>query len=195
MDNDKQYNISSLIVTITTLIFAITSTITVYISLSAWREEQESVRPYITFHNSPQVYFNENNQLVFSFKLSNVGSHPAASLHTQTIIVNSKLDRAPLHIDQYSLVNYIPQNAFIDVLVKIPNENTNQNDKEYNYSEHYIVLTLKYSDPVLEKSYEQIIYLKWFGAENSRSENRKLHPIFHASKDDKDRILQYLRKI
>jgi hypothetical protein len=66
---EREQSISNLIVTVTTLIFAVTSMITVYISLSAWRDEREAVRPYLTFQGSPKVYFQNSNQLEFSFGL------------------------------------------------------------------------------------------------------------------------------
>jgi hypothetical protein len=47
-------NFSSIVVTVATLIFAVTSMITVFISLSAWKEEQASARPYLIVSN-PKV--------------------------------------------------------------------------------------------------------------------------------------------
>lgn len=188
MTREREQSISNLIVTVTTLIFAVTSMITVYISLSAWRDEREAVRPYLTFQNSPKVYFQNSNQLAFSFKFINVGQHPAGSLHCQTLIVDSQLDSQPLHTDQYSMVNYIPQNMTADLIIKIDMEATGLHTEELK--EHYIVINLKYADPVLEKQHEQIIYLKWAGVMEG-----KPTPIFHASREDKAKIVTYLKKL
>lgn len=187
MAGEREQNISNLIITITTLIFAVTSMITVYISLSAWRDERESVRPYLTFQKSPEVYFQNAGELVFSFRFSNVGLHPAGNLHSQTMIVDCRLDCQPLHTDQFSLVNYIPQNSTADLIIKIDCAAAGLDSDDI--PEHYIVINLKYSDPVLEKEHEQIIYLKWAGAMAG-----KPTPIFHASKEDKARIVNYLKK-
>jgi len=185
---EREQSISNLIVTVTTLIFAVTSMITVYISLSAWRDEREAVRPYLTFQGSPKVYFQNSNQLEFSFRFINVGQHPTGNLHCQTLIVNSKLDCQPLHTDQYSMVNYIPQNTTADLVIKIDIEAAGLNTEEIK--EHYIVINLKYADPVLEKQHEQIIYLKWAGIIDGIPT-----PIFHASKEDKTKIVNYLKKL
>lgn len=185
MSSDNQNNISNIFITITTLIFAITSLVTVFISLSAWREERETVRPYLTFYSSPQVYFNDLNQLVFSFKFCNVGLHPADSLHSQTIIVDSALDCKPLHTDQYTLVNNIPQNSTADMLIKISSPAFDN----ITIKQHYIILNLKYTDAILEKNHEQILYLRWFGIVDG-----KPNAVFHASQEDKNRIIDYLKK-
>lgn len=188
MTREREQNISNLIITVTTLIFAVTSMITVYISLSAWRDEREAVRPYLTFQGSPKVYFQNSRQLEFSFKFINVGRHPAGNLHCQTLVVDSQLDCQPLHTDQYSMVNYIPQNTTTDLVLKIDVEAAGLNTEEVK--EYYIVINLKYADPVLEKQHEQIIYLKWAGVMEG-----KPTPIFHASKQDKERIVTYLEKL
>lgn len=183
----EQINISNIFITITTLIFAITSLITVFISLSAWQEERESVRPYLTFQNSPQVYFNEKKQLVFSFRFTNVGLHPAASLHSQIMVTECSLTNKPLHTEQFSLVNNIPQDSYTDLIVIIKNID---DDIIYNLDHHYLIINLKYFDPILSKNHEQIIYLRWSGVSNNTP-----NPIFHASKEDKILILDYLKKL
>lgn len=188
MSDDHQVNMSNIFITITTLIFAVTSLITVYISLSAWRQERESVRPYLTFRNSPQVHFKDNGQLVLSIRFTNVGLHPVASLHSQTIIVDSSLNKEPLHTDQYTLVNNIPQNAVADLIIYISGEKKGISKETIN--EHYIIINLKYSDPILAKDYEQIIYLRWAGIKKG-----KINPIFHASQEEKNQIITYLSKL
>ncbi len=177
---------SDIIIAITTLIFAVTSMITVYISVSAWNNERESVRPYLTFHNSPEVYL-EDKHLIFSFAFYNIGFHPVASFHSQTLIVDYGLDDQPLHNDQFTLVNYIPQNTTTDLVIKIDLEPTNID--YYNINPHYILINLKYTDPILEKSHEQIIYLRWDGITEGN-----LQPIFHCSIQEKDLILDYIEK-
>lgn len=186
MSTTERKSNADIMMTLTTLIFVITSVITVYISLSAWNEERESVRPYLTFHNSPEVYV-ENQNLVFSFGFYNVGTHPAASFHSHTLIVDSNLDVPPLHNDQFSLVNYIPQNTSTSLIIRINLESTTVNLNHIN--PHYIVINLKYADPILEKGHEQIIYLRWDGIHHG-----KLQPIFHCSREERDLILDYIAK-
>ena len=177
---------SNTLVAITTLIFAITSLITVYISLSAWKDERESVRPYLTFYQSPEVYL-EDKHLVFSVRYYNVGLHPAASFHSHTIIVKHHLNDPPLHNDQFTLVNYIAQNATTDIVIKVDLGPTKTDFQ--NIHAHFIIINLKYSDPILNKNHEQIIYLRWEGTVNG-----KLQPIFHCSKQEKTQILDYIER-
>lgn len=177
-----QNNMSNLLITITTLIFAITSIITVYITVTAWREERAAERPYVTFSGSPKV--SVGPKLIFSFSFSNVGTHPAANLNSQTIIIDSGLDKKPLYTDQFSLVNYIPHNTTSDLVIKIDLESTALDKK--NINEHFIIISLKYDDPIIKKEYEQIIYLKWGGVNNT-----EIYPIFHASLEEKNNIVKY----
>ncbi|NLI93566.1 MAG: hypothetical protein GX434_15670 [Peptococcaceae bacterium] len=188
MSSESQNSVSNLIVTLTTLIFAITSMITVYISGSAWRDERESVRPYLTFYTSPEVRFSPLKQLVFSFTFQNAGLHPAGNLHIQTTIIDSELSGPPLHTDQYSLVNDISQNSTADLLIKL--DNPGPIKKPVQMKPQYIIISLKYSDPVLGKGHEQIFYLKWAGIVDGN-----ITPVFHASREDKNRILNSYPKI
>ncbi|RNC28719.1 MAG: hypothetical protein AWM53_01160 [Candidatus Dichloromethanomonas elyunquensis] len=188
MSSEHQTTVSNLVITLTTLIFAITSMITVFISASSWREERESVKPYLTFNSSPEVFFTPNKELVFLFRFQNSGLHPAENLHIQTMILDCELKGPPLHTDQFSFVNDIPQNAAADLSIRLDNPSIMLHPKQFN--PHYIILNLKYSDPVLGKSHEQIIYLKWPGITEGRA-----GAILHASKEDKNHIVEYLQKI
>lgn len=180
---NKLYN---WIMTATTLIFAITSMITVMISISAWKDERESVRPYLTFNQSPQVSIAESGQITFVFAFKNVGQHPAASLYCQTLIVDCSLADDILHKDQISMVNIIPQNTTAELMINL--EQLRGKDVK-NLNQHYLIIDLKYMDPVIDKNHEQIIYLRWGG-----SKNGQIMPLFHASKEDKKQILDYLQK-
>jgi len=186
MSSKSRQELTNYFITLTTTIFAITSLITIYVSILVLKEERESQRPYITIINSPVVTINQsdNNQLTFVFTLGNVGQHPVATLHVQTIIVDSKFDKEPLHTDQFTFLNNIAQNDAKDLKIIIDNINLNA------IKEHYIVMNLKYTDPIFEKIHEQIYYLKWYGIEDGKPQQ-----IFHASKEDKDRIVNYLKKL
>jgi len=182
MTSGKRFDYSDVIVTLTTLIFALTSLITVYISLSAWREERQSIRPYLTI-GSPKIIITD--KLSLNFELYNVGVNPAADLHCQTIFLPSSPDSAPLHIDQYSLGGYLTKNSRQNITVTTGNDFNSLFQK--GGAVLYIIISFKYNDPVLKKEHEQIIYLKWPGQNAAQST-----PIFHASKEDKDLILKYL---
>ncbi|WP_368292554.1 hypothetical protein [Dehalobacter sp. TBBPA1] len=187
MSTESHHNTYQLLVTITTFIFAVTSMITVYISLTAWKEERESVRPYLTFTQSPSVEILHKKDLTFSFHFTNVGTHPAASLHCQAIFADSDLNAEPLQVDQISLANYVSPDSTVDLVVTVDIQTQGIDTGQVN--QHYIILNLKYFDPVFEKQYEQIIYLRWAGISKGQ-----LQPIYHASREDKAQIIQYLGK-
>jgi len=187
MPTESHHNTYQLLVTITTFIFAVTSMITVYISLTAWKEERESVRPYLTFTQSPSVEILHKKDLTFSFHFTNVGAHPAASLHCQAIFADSDLNAEPLQVDQISLANYVSPDSTVDLVINIDMQS--QEIDAGQVSQYYIILNLKYFDPVFETQYEQIIYLRWAGISKGQ-----LQPIYHASREDKAQIIQYLGK-
>lgn len=188
MSSDQHKYMSNVFMTITTVIFAISSLITVFISLSAWKEDREAERPYLTFQASPKVGFNDDGKLLFSFTFTNVGHHPAASLNGQTMILDDGLTAGPLHTDQNSLNPYLSQNSNTDLIITLSNPYFDV-DKQ-NLNQQLIIINLKYADPILEKNHEQIIYLRWLGITDGQ-----VHPILHASKQDKERIINYLKKI
>ena len=97
------------------------------------------------------------------------------------LIVNSIKNH---YTDQFTFLNNIAQNDAKDLKIIIDNINLNA------IKEHYIVMNLKYTDPIFEKIHEQIYYLKWYGIEDGKPQQ-----IFHASKEDKDRIVNYLKKL
>jgi hypothetical protein len=47
---------------------------------------------------------------------------------------------------------------------------------------------LKYTDPILNDTYEQIIYIKWPGVID-----QKVQPLIHAEASEKQGILNYLK--
>ena len=110
-------NYSSVIATVATAVLAITALITVYITVSAWREEREANRPYFTFRESPSVVLDES--LDFEIRFTNVGEHPAINLWSKSVVFNTDLSSEPIAVDEYALVNDIPQNASAALLITL----------------------------------------------------------------------------
>lgn len=177
---------TNILVTMTTLIFAITSLITVYITITSWKEERESSRPYLTFKESPTVQINDQ-ELVFKFDFVNVGSHPAVDLSSLTLVFDNKLKEKPIHIDQYALVNQIPYHTATSLLINI--KQSDLVPSLMNIDPYFFILDLQYDDPIIGKTYHQTLYLRWHGMVKGQPQS-----IFHAEVQEKKEILDYLKR-
>jgi len=173
---------AGLIATIATAVLAITALITVYITISAWKEEREANRPYFTFKESPAVLLNDSPE--FEIVFTNVGEHPAVNLWSKSVVFNAELKTKPVALDEYALVNDIPKNAFATLLIGLEELKT-QTD-EGNVDPHFVVIVLKYEDPIIDEYFEQKLYIKWNGMEN-----KKRLSTTHAQEDEKQKIVQY----
>lgn len=182
MSRKKFTSYTSIIATIATAVLAITALITVYITISAWKEEQEANRPYFTFKDSPKVIINEIPE--FEIKFTNVGEHPAVSLSSKSIVFNADLKSRPVSLDEYALVNDIPKNASATLLIGL--EALKKQTEEGEVPPHFIVIVLRYEDPIIDKKFEQTLYIKWAGMEN-----KEMRLTNHAEEEEKKIINKY----
>lgn len=178
-------NYTSLIATVATAVLAITALITVYITISAWREEREANRPYFTFKDSPQVIINQSPD--FEIQFTNVGEHPAVGLWSKSLVFDAELKEKPIAQDEYALVNDIPKNASATLLISL--DRLAKQAKEGNVAPHFIVIMLRYEDPIIDKKFEQTLYIKWSGIKGG-----KMQPTNHAEEDEKQIIIKYFEQ-
>lgn len=183
--NIKKWNWSGSIVTISTTIFALVSLISVYLSLNTWQIQREAARPYFTFIESPSLNLKEESSFEFEFKFKNVGTHPATNLSSQTIVFEQQLLHEPILIDDYTLVNDIPRDTTTSLLLSLKNQYLSA---ETNVNPHFIIISLRYADPIVHKSYNQTIYLKWQGVILGKQQ-----PLIHVEISEKESILGYLK--
>lgn len=179
----KSKNWSSLIVTGSTGVFAIISLISVYITVNTWITQREAARPYFTFKESPIIEL--SNQVKFEFVFRNVGTHPAIELTSKTLVFDQGLREEPLLIDEYSVVNDIPRDTVTSLLINMDPMEINPGLP--NIRPYYIVISLRYTDPILKDSYYQTIYIKWAGVIEGKPQ-----PLIHAEVSEKQAILGYL---
>lgn len=176
---------SDIIATIATTVLALTALITVYLTVAAWKVQQETARPYFILKESPKVDL--GNVLSFELKFTNVGMHPAVNLSSETIIFDDRLNGKPIHHDESAIVNEIPKDSSSSLVMTIPSEEINP--KQVSIDAHYVVVDLQYADPILNKSYSQSIYMKWNGMQEE-----KIQPIVHVRVEEKGQIDDYLLK-
>ncbi|HWQ41786.1 MAG TPA: hypothetical protein VN456_07085 [Desulfosporosinus sp.] len=176
---------SNIVATLATTVLALTALITVYLTVAAWQVQQETARPYFILKESPKVDL--GNELSFELKFSNVGMHPAVNLSSETIVFDDRLTGKPIHHDESAIVNEIPKDSASSLVMTIPSEEIYP--KQYNITPHYIVVDLQYLDPILDKSYWQLIYLKWNGVQEE-----KMQATVHVKVEEKVKIDDYLKQ-
>lgn len=175
----------SVIATMATTVLALTALITVYLTVAAWKAQQETARPYFVLKESPKVDL--GNELSLELKFNNVGIHPAVNLSSETIVFDDRLAGKPIHHDESAIVNEISKDAASSLVMTIPSEEIYP--KQLNINAHYVVVDLQYADPILDKSYSQTIYMKWNGVQDGKSQ-----PTVHVRVEEKGKILEYFKK-
>lgn len=176
---------SNIIATIATTVLALTALITVYLTVAAWKVQQETARPYFVMKESPKIDLGD--ELSFELRFNNVGIHPAVNLSSKTVVFDEQLSEKPIYHDEASIVNEIPKETSSSLVVTIPNEEIYP--KQLEIIAHYIVIDLQYSDPILNKAYSQTIYMKWNGVKKGQ-----LQPTVHVQVNEKEKILSYFEK-
>ncbi|HVJ47849.1 hypothetical protein [Desulfitobacterium sp.] len=183
-NEDKLLRWSSIIATVGTAILALTALITVYVTLNAWKVQREDARPYLSLKESPQIEVQEGVQLEFRF--NNVGIHPAVNLSSQSIIFEQSLKQKPIYNERYDLVNEIPKDTSSSLVIALTPEEVGQSSNVSN--SYYLVVLLQYSDPVINKQYQQSLLLKWNGIKEG-----KALAIVHVQAQEKEKITLYLQ--
>ncbi|NMA69176.1 MAG: hypothetical protein GX958_07145 [Desulfitobacterium sp.] len=163
---------------------AITATITVFITLNAWKVERESARPYFSLQDSPKV--EGKSGISFEFKFSNVGIHPATNIASRTLVFLQNMDDVPIHDAQFSLVNEIPKNMATSMVIAL--ESSEVADHELERNPTYIVIHLQYEDPIIKGKYNQTLYYRWDGIDGE-----ELNPLVHVEAKEMEKITQYFK--
>jgi hypothetical protein len=183
--NHRLLKWSNLIATLSTTVLAITALITVYLTVASWKVQQEAARPYFVLKESPKVDL--GNEVSLEFNFNNVGVHPAVNLSSETIIFEEQLVGEPIHHDESAIVNEIPKDALASLLMTLSSDDLDHQLNEVK--PHYVVVDLQYKDPILNKAYNQTIYLKWNGVQKGKNQ-----PTVHVRVEEKGKILQYFAK-
>ncbi len=181
-DKGKSIAWVSIVATLATTVLAISSLITVYVTVTAWREEREAARPYLTVQESPRVTVGE--RVSFELKFTNSGLHPAANLSSKSLVFAQDLAHEPVHHDEFDLANEIPNNTVSSLVIDLDR-------REHATAAAppvYIVVDLQYDDPILNKGFNQTIYLKWNGVTKGETQ-----PIAHVQVTEKNKILNYFK--
>ena len=116
--------------------------------------------------------------------MENRGIHPADDFEGRILILNADLSNKPDFDFKFSVANSIPSNSptpWYNDSVHLP----------HNLPLQYVVLAIKYKDPILNKGFNQTFFMKWDGIQNG-----SIHPDFvYVSKDEAKAISSHLRNI
>lgn len=188
MEKESKKNMlrwTNIIATLATTVLALTALITVYLTVAAWKGQQDTARPYFILKDSPMVDLGD--EISFELKFTNVGMHPAKDLSSETVVFDTGLNGKPIHHDESAIVNEIPKDASSSLVMTIPSEEIYPQQLDIN--EHYVVVDIHYADPILDESYSQTIYMKWNGVQEE-----KVQPTEHVRVEEKGKIDDYLEK-
>ena len=175
---------SSIVATLATTILALTALITVYLTVAAWKVQQNAARPYFVLKESPKIDLDK--ELGLELKFTNVGIHPAVDLSSETIVFDDRLAGKPIHHDESAIVNEIPKDSSSSLVMIVSSDEISP--QQQNINGQYVVVDIQYADPILNKSYNQSIYLKWNGVIEG-----KIQPTVHVRMEEKGKILTYFQ--
>jgi hypothetical protein len=169
---------------IASAIAAIAAMFTVYHSRVSWENERESKRPYFIIEKPGIKPLEKSPPFRIQINMENKGTHAAKGLEGKIMILKADLSSQPEFVFNFSIANAIPSNSptpwYNDTLI-LPKDLPPQ----------FVVLAIKYTDEILDKSYNQVFYMTWHGVENGLT-----HPDFvHTSKDDAIKIESYLKEV
>ena len=176
--NEKTW---AIVAAVSGAIAAIAALLTVYQASSSSREERESRRPYFTLAAPGIKPLPQSPPFRIQITMENIGVDPAYDLIGMIFFVEKSLTKPPEFTFNFSIANDIPSKTptpwYNDDLV-LP----------ANVPPHYIVLGIKYYDPILKKSFAQVFYMKWAGVSNGQT-----YPDFvHVAIEDKKPIFEHL---
>jgi len=165
------------------VVAAIVALITVYIAISSLQQENQYKRPYFIIEKPGIKPLSDSPPYRIQITLYNTGVHPAVDLVGTIKILNRTLNKKPDFDINFSVANEIPHNSptpWYNDNVMLPN----------NINPQYIVLSIKYGDPILKESYSQNFFMRWDGIKEGIT-----HPDFvHVRIEEKNKIIEYLKK-
>lgn len=172
----------AIVATISGAIAAIAALLTVYQASSSSKEERESKRPYFTLSAPGIKPLPQSPPFRIQLTMNNIGVHPAYDLIGKVLIMEKSLTNPPAFTFDFSVANEIPAET----------PTPWYNDALYlpaNVPPHYVVLAIKYYDPILKRFFTQMFFMKWDGVINGQTQ-----PDFvHVSKEEKSKLFNHLK--
>ena len=181
LSNEKTW---AIVAAISGAIAAIAALLTVYHARIAWKEQIESNRPYFTIAKPGIKPLPQSPPYRIQITMENIGVRPAYDLFGKIYIINKNLKDGPQFTFDFSVAN--------EISVKTPTPWYNDSlQLPTNVPPQYVVFAIKYRDPVVNKSFAQVFFMKWDGVVNGQ-----FHPDFvHVSIEEKQKIKDHLKDL
>lgn len=132
---------------------------TIKMAKEAAELERLSKRAYFTVSKPGIKQISDGPPFRIQITLENVGSNPTCELTGKILFVGYSLKDPPDSQVELSVANEIPSNSptpwYYDSL-----------DLPKDMPSKYIVLLIKYFDPIIDRYYEQQFYMKWHGVKD-----------------------------
>jgi hypothetical protein len=172
------WNAVAAIASVIGIIFAF---ITVWHTLSVWREQEKSNRPYFTIEKPGIKKLPNSPPYRVQITFYNVGKRPAANFEGELQFMKQNSNEKPYQKIDFSVGNDIPINS--------PTPWYNDNlELSTKMDATYIITKISYVDPISKEKYNQEFYMKWDGVINGTTS-----PDFtHVSINDKNKIKEIL---
>jgi hypothetical protein len=122
----------------------------VIITKNAFIEQQNAARPYFVTH-SPGI---RDNPLQIRFVLENIGIRPALDFEYSLYVVYKGEESKPILQENGSIGDQLPNGDSFTLVIAIDPLPPDDPFK-------YVILAIKYSDPLTGKSYPQIFNSGW----------------------------------
>jgi len=165
-------------------ISAVAACAAIWHSRKAGKETIESQRPYFVLEAPGIKHLPNSPTFRVQLTLHNAGGRVATSLEGRIFMTTKQPGVKPKLDLTFSVANEIPPHS------PTPWYEDAQQLLEKD-PEHYVLLGIKYSDPVLNVHYKQLFCMRWAGVQNG-----KFHPDFvHVSKEERQQIETKYRPI
>ena len=181
LSNEKTW---AIVAAVSAAIAAIAASVTVYHATITWKEQIESNRPYFTIAKPGIKPLPQSPPYRIQITMENIGVRPAYDLFGKIYIINKNLKDGPQFTFDFSVAN--------EISVKTPTPWYNDSlQLPTNVPPQYVVFAIKYRDPVVNKSFAQVFFMKWDGVVNGQ-----FHPDFvHVSIEEKQKIKDHLKDL
>ena len=181
LSNEKLW---AIVAAISGAVAAIAALLTVYHARTTWKEQIESNRPYFTIMKPGIKSLPQSPPYRIQITMENIGVRPACDLVGKIYIIDKNLKSGPQFTFDFSVANEIPAKTptpwYNDSLL-LPK----------NVPPQYVVFAIKYRDPVVNKSFTQVFFMKWDGVVDGH-----FYPDFvHVSIEEKQKIKDHLKDL
>ena len=156
LKNDKTYTV---VAAVSSAIAAIFACIAVFQTGSIFEAEREAKRPYFKIKNGTLQKNQEEQKFDFKIVLENIGNNPAVDPRLKLLVKNYALN-SDLFWVAYDFADEIPKGATI----YFARNNIETTLKETTL--YYVLLAVKYFDPILKKNFAQLFLFQYRFHEN-----------------------------